>query len=117
MLPTLLWVSSFGIDTFFAKPVYRFNSPDNGHYLSVSRRINFPVMEVISEPSATVRVELRRNGSSEVVGHVQFEIYEFDDLKEPELEWTADHVRVTGMEQYDEIDFSFQLTAHLNQPH
>lgn len=108
LLPSIIICLLPGPQSFFPQRVYEFNSPDNRYQVIVSRRVNFPASEIV-DPSITVNLSLKRANDPREIDTVQLKMYEFGDLKEPELTWTPTEVSIDKIDQRDEFAFRFRL--------
>jgi hypothetical protein len=98
-----------GPSTFFAKETYRSVSPDGRYELRVYRRVNFPTFDVISLPPITVTVDIRKAGALGAFNSVKFQIHEYSDLMEPEVEWSTTQVNIDKIDYHKEYAFTLRF--------
>ncbi len=94
VLPTFLWVISG--PGLFDQAFYSSVSPDGRLKLEISRRVDFPVSEMI-DPSATVTLRLRSLDTDEITNTLVFRIYEYYDLRKPRIIWAGESVSVIDL--------------------
>lgn len=106
LLPSL-FLALGGPSQFFDQPVYSTLSPDGSTEVVVYRRVDFPANEII-DPSITVTIKVRSRGPLVARDYVQFNLYEYSDLTEPNIEWVSDTMHISNIDNRQKHEFTLE---------
>lgn len=91
VLSTLIVSVLVGPQQFFSKQIYSLNSPDSKFALNISRKVNFPVTDILGL-GGTVNITLIEKSDQREIDSIEFYIHEFDQLTEPKVDWESNNV-------------------------
>lgn len=108
VLSTLIVSVLVGPQQFFSKQIYSLNSPDSKFALNISRKVNFPVTDILG-PGGTVNINLIEKSDQREIDSIEFYIHEFNQLTEPKVDWESNNVQIKEIAEYKNFAVKFQF--------
>ena len=95
LLPTFALIAT---GDFRSREIFSQRSSDGLVHLVITTRAAFPANEFV-DPSLVVRASLRDAGTRKLISYERVTLSESSDLSRPTVNWSSNHVRVTGFDR------------------